>query len=312
MVCKLCGNRIGLMRRIVDSEFCSAEHRIESRVLLNSGLADADPADEPWPVAARAQRQKNSSSAGSVIVLAILAVGALAALGYSDSSARRAPARQARRAETPEWVRTWGQSVSRIVPGRVSARLVDDFHSGISDWAADAGGRRGAGGWSLTADGLKPGRLRIWEKSRDLSDYQFHFQARIDRKGLGWAFRALDTSNCYAVKLNVNRNKTTLTHFVKLGGLEFDRAAEQLAVAVRRGEFCRVRVSVRADHFITFINDEPAASWTDRRLARGGVGFFTDEGESATVRSVALTEQDSFMGRVLAYFSLVRMPLLEE
>jgi hypothetical protein len=297
------------MRRFVDSDFCSAEHRIESRILLNSGLADADPADEPWPVAARLQRRKSSSSTESVIVLAILAVSALSALGYFHRSTPAAPA-QAPGPKTAGWVRSWGHSVTRIVPG-ASVRLVDDFRSGLSDWTADGGGRRGGGSWSLTADGLKPGRLRIWQKSRDLSDYQFHFQARIDRRGLGWAFRALDVSNCYAVKLSMNRKKTTLTHLVKLGGLEFDRVAEPLAVNIRRGEFCRVRVSVRADHFITFINDEPVASWTDRRLARGGVGFFTEEGESATVRSVTLTEQDSFMGRVLAYFSLVRMPLLE-
>lgn len=315
MVCKLCGNKIGLVRRIVDSEFCSSEHRIESRVLLNNGLADADPADEPWPVAERARR-KNSSSTGSVVFLLIGAVGVMAAISYSNGSGGQAPNQPARAPASAEWLHALSQSVTKIVPARPSAKLVDDFRSGISDWTPETTGRRhghsGSGVWSCTMDGLRPGRLRIWEKSRELADYQFDFQARIDRKALGWAFRAVNSNNCYAAKLSVGKNRTTLTRFVKLDGLEFDRTAEPLPIAVRTGEFCRVRVSVHADHFLTYINDELVASWSDRRLAHGGVGFFTDDGEGATVRWVGVTERDSFMGRMLSYFSLVRMPMPEE
>jgi hypothetical protein len=50
------------------------------------------------------------------------------------------------------------------------------------------------------------------------------------------------------------------------------------------------------------------SSWTDRRLARGGVGFFSGEGEVAKLRWVSLSQRDSMLGRLMANFSLILVP----
>jgi hypothetical protein len=43
-------------------------------------------------------------------------------------------------------------------------------------------------------------------------------------------------------------------------------------------------------------------------LKRGGVGFFEDQNDPQKVAWVSLSERDSFMGRMLAHFSLFIAP----
>jgi hypothetical protein len=43
-------------------------------------------------------------------------------------------------------------------------------------------------------------------------------------------------------------------------------------------------------------------------LKRGGVGFFEDQSDPQKVAWVNVSERDSFMGRMLAHFSLFVIP----
>jgi hypothetical protein len=130
---------------------------------------------------------------------------------------------------------------------------------------------------------------------------------------MGWAYRALDGGNYYGTKLTILKGgpgpNTSLTRYVRLNGRDYDRVHLPLPLHLKAGEPYRVRVYVKADRFVTFVNGQVISSWSDRRLNRGGVGFFSDEGESATVKWVSLAERDSLLGRVVAYFSLIRLPL---
>jgi hypothetical protein len=67
-------------------------------------------------------------------------------------------------------------------------------------------------------------------------------------------------------------------------------------------------MSVQDDHFIAYLNGRVISSWTDQRLSRGGVGFFADEDDGQQVSWVSISERDSFMGRMLAHFSLLVWP----
>jgi hypothetical protein len=81
-----------------------------------------------------------------------------------------------------------------------------------------------------------------------------------------------------------------------------------LPLTLERGGNYKVRVSVQDDHFITYINGQVISSWSDKRLHRGGVGFFADEDDTQQVAWVSLSERDSFLGKMLAHFSLFLMP----
>jgi len=70
----------------------------------------------------------------------------------------------------------------------------------------------------------------------------------------------------------------------------------------------QVRVSVQDDRFITYLNGQVISSWSDKRLHRGGVGFFSEDDDPQKVDWVSLSERDSFLGKVLAHFSFFVMP----
>jgi hypothetical protein len=329
MICQACGKQIGPLRRIVDRQFCCAAHRRQSEVSLDRSLADIDDlTDEPWPLAARARRSRSTSTSAqtaSALVLVILGIGVLAALSFSGSGGASRPlaiSPSTIPASTGNWFHSVGESIGRIIGSRTPATLTDDFHSGITGWIAararSAEGARDAfsgSGWSMTADGLKPGRLRIWSRSTQLADYQLDFVGEINRKSLDWAYRALDAGNFYGTKLTILRSgpgpNAGLIRFVKLNGREMDRVELPVPLSLATNEPYRVRVSVVGDRFVTSVNGQVISSWSDQRLQHGGVGFFSDEGESATLKWVSVSDRDSLLGRVVAYFSLIRMPLLE-
>jgi hypothetical protein len=81
-----------------------------------------------------------------------------------------------------------------------------------------------------------------------------------------------------------------------------------LPLTLARGEEYRVRVSVQDERFVTYLNGQAVSSWTDKRLTRGGIGFFADDDDEQRVSWVNLSERDSFLGRMLAHFSLFVTP----
>ena len=93
-----------------------------------------------------------------------------------------------------------------------------------------------------------------------------------------------------------------------MNGREWDRVQLPLPLTLERGGNYRVRVSVQDDHFITYLNGQVISSWSDKRLQRGGVGFFDDADDPQKVAWVNLSERDSFLGRMLAHFSLIISP----
>ena len=77
MLCFLCGKKIGVLRALFDQQYCSPEHRKESR--LASANAYREEEDfEPWTVARshkKAPPSQTHSQAG--VVFAFLIVGLL-------------------------------------------------------------------------------------------------------------------------------------------------------------------------------------------------------------------------------------------
>ncbi len=133
---------------------------------------------------------------------------------------------------------------------------------------------------------------------------------------MSWAYRALDSGNYYGTKLTILKPgpgpNAGLVRYIMLNGREMDRVQLPLPISIAAGEPYRVRVKVSGDHFMTSVNGQVISAWSDQRLHRGGVGFFNEEGESSTLKWVSLSERDSLLGKVVAYFSLLRMPMLEE
>jgi hypothetical protein len=129
------------------------------------------------------------------------------------------------------------------------------------------------------------------------------FQAAIERKAVGWAFRAGDLHNYYATKLTVSGRdgaRAEIERLVIVGGREMERVRLPIPVSIRAETLYRVRMRVKGDQFVTSVDGQVIDSWRDRRLRKGGVGFFAERGEQASVRWVSLSEPDSFFSRLFA------------
>ena len=211
-----------------------------------------------------------------------------------------------------------GSSLSELVRSSAPVTLHHDFRAGLTEWttaALQAGSKvDDPHDWRIpTAPTVvPPGSLRLWTRSTSLRNYQMEFEGQIEKRSLSWAFRASNSANFYAAKIIITKPgpqpNAGLVHYAMLNGHEMDRVQLPLPLTLVRGGNYRVRVSVQDDRFVTYLNGQAISSWTDQRLSRGGVGFFSDADDEQRVAWVNLSERDSFMGRMLAHFSLFVLP----
>ena len=327
MLCFLCGKKIGLLRTLVDQQYCCTEHRKEARLASSQAMREEEEI-ELWAVARNRDKAKRGApSAGQTAsIFAFLMVGALliAALllpgpkegGGGGGSAF--PPAALDPVEKPGFMSQAFNGIAQLVRQSAPVTLHSDFRTGLSDWTAMA--LRGTTkiddpkDWisANRPDLVLPGSLRIWKRSESLTNYQMEFQGQVERKSLSWAFRASDSDNYYASKVVMTKPgplpNASLIRYAVLNGREWDRVQLPLPVTLERGVDYRVRMSVQDDHFIAYLNGRVIGSWTDHRLNHGGVGFFADEDDGQQVAWVSISEHDSFLGRMLSHFSLLVWP----
>ena len=207
--------------------------------------------------------------------------------------ATSAPGREARRA------------VRSRIEQRATIEFQDDFRSGLSHWT---GATDWAKTWSYDPAGfVRPGRLALLDGTRSLTDYRFEFSAEIGRKAVGWVFRATDSRSYYATKLietkRGSQSEFFIVRYAVIGGREQSKRQMPLPLSGSMKSLHRVREEVRGDAFTTYVDGQVVDTWADSSLASGGVGFFSDAGEIAYIRSVDVVYQDDLLGRLCSYLS---------
>jgi len=322
MKCAYCQNRVSAWRVVAGSQFCSSDH--ERRFLARSARALRDMEDmygaatlaqelhlrkRPDPDVRRAQPGQAITvlalSAGAFIALALFALP-----GGNSATSSHAPA-----ANAPDYTLhtsprlNFTSSLRDGLGSATSLTLHESFGKGLANWV---GGSDSGPGWSRSGDYVLPGKLRLWRQSAHLSNYEMEFLGQIERKGMGWAFRAPDVHNYYGAKLSIARPgplpNANLVRFVVLNGHETERLELPLPLTLDRDTDYRVHVSVRGDRFLTSVNGQLISSWMDARLSTGGVGFFSEPGEQGAIKWVSVSERDSMLGRFLSYFSIIAFP----
>jgi hypothetical protein len=212
--------------------------------------------------------------------------------------------------------RAW-DAVGEVVRTQAPVTLHHEFQSGFADWRTVSSralssvedrdwssGSRQAMSRSVS--------LRLWDRSSSLQNYQMEFQGQMEGRSLSWAFRAVNGSNFYATRLVIAKpgaeHNAGLVRYAVVDGRESAAVRLPLPLSLQRGVDYRVRMTVQGDHFVTYLNGQVISTWTDSVLKRGGVGFFEDKSDPQKVAWVSLSERDSFMGRMVAYFSLFVVP----
>ena len=326
MLCFLCGKKIGLLRSLVDQQYCSAAHRQESRLASAQAVRDEDELDL-WAVSkSRKKPARAGTSAGkNASIFAFLTVGALLVAAFMSPGpgpGTAFPPVSLDPAVKPGLFQRMGDTVADMVRSRAPVTLHQDFHSGWADWTSASlrkmadDPRRGVDDPRRVDDpryaSVSAPVLRIWKRSTALQNYQMEFSGQLEKKSLSWAFRASDEKNYYATKIVITKPgplpNAGLVRYLVMNGRESDRVQLPLPLTLERGGNYRVRMSVQDDRFITYLNGQVISSWSDKRLHRGGVGFFDDADDPQHVAWISLSERDSILGRVLAHFSLIVFP----
>lgn len=318
--CSYCRKKISPLRRLWDREYCCADHRQKLTSKSARALREAEDLygyDEARTLTWRAVMQPKSeekerrASFGTTIFVALAIVFLLLALSQMPGGAPPAPKAVSPLLATGSQSsgHGFGQIVSNLVQRKSSNTLREDFRAGLGNWE---GLRASGSDWMAERGQIRPAALRIWKPSTSLSNYQLEFMGQIDRKSMDWAFRAADTKNFYATKLIIARPgqlpNAGLIRFIVLDGRERERVELPLPLTLERGVDYRVQVNVQGSRFLTSVNGQVVSSWTDNRLSRGGVGFFSEDGEAAVLKWVSLSERDSFLARLVSHFSLIAFP----
>jgi hypothetical protein len=212
-------------------------------------------------------------------------------------------------------------NASIVKPGSFSAfraklrsyaavKVTDDFKRGLNAWTPLGSASTGARDWSYRDGFVRPGRLRLLKDSVGMADYQIEFAGEVEQKALSWVYRARDSRNYYASKIVVTKPgplpRIDLVRYAVIGGTQQPRVSTPLPVIVRADALYRVQMTVKASDFSTIVNGTMVDSWSDSRLPSGGVGFFAENGEVATLRYITVSDKDTVIGRVLSYLGFLR------
>jgi len=330
MLCFLCGKKIGMLRSLMDQQYCSSEHRKEARLASSQALRDEEDV-ETWAVAKSRNGKGKAKPAPSVAqtasVFAFLTVGALLVAAMMLPGPK---------ASGPAFPAVWldpgvkkgffaraGDAVGEMIRSSTPITLRQTFSAGslkdatlsAKDWAtlrlASSGKIDDPRDW-LGKSRSNLSSLKLWKSSANLHNYQIEFQGTLEKSSLSWAYRASENGDHYGAKLSIIRPgplpNAGLLRYSMVNGHESDRLQLPVPATLERGGQYRIRLTVQDDHFITYLNGQMISSWTDDRLRHGGVGFFDDPDDPQKISWVSLSERDSFLGRMLAHFSLLVVP----
>lgn len=193
-------------------------------------------------------------------------------------------------------------ALQRIILRRAAVRLFDDFRGGLGSW-------EGREGWAKTwrygdATFIEPGELALLTPSLSMTDYTLTFLGQIERRSLNWVFRAKDLANYYSMRIVITRGgplpEAAVVRSVVINGREQEVRTMPIPFPVRADTLYLVRMEVRGQDFTTYIQNQVVDHFSDSRLKRGGVGFYSPKGDRALLRWVEVSHQYDYLGRLCA------------
>jgi hypothetical protein len=151
------------------------------------------------------------------------------------------------------------------------ATLEEHFDAGLHNWVG------GTSDWKVDVAGVRAGSLALYSPSLDLSNYLLEFLTRIETHGVSWVFRAADFQNYYQATLAVapGGGYELRRSLVTEGSAEAAtvRSAPASSPAPTGKTAVTLRTRVAGNEFTVSLDGQVIDTWTDARLAAGGIGF---------------------------------------
>ena len=196
--------------------------------------------------------------------------------------------------------------VRHAIANRAATSVTDTLQSGMESWGSPA--KSWAPGWSRNPDGyVHPGELALFHPSLGYKDYRLEFFGQIESKSMGWAVRAHDKQNYYAMKFTVIeaglRPVIAMAHYPVVDGKKGHTVETPLSVMVHHNTPIHVAVDVQGNRVTASVEGQQVDSWTDDLLPAGGVGFFSEAGERARLYWMKVSKNQDWLGVICSYLS---------
>jgi hypothetical protein len=141
--------------------------------------------------------------------------------------------------------------------------------------------------WAGTGRGVP--KITLLRGSTTLSDYRLEFKAQIERRAIGWAYRALNPRNYYVAKIEAIEAglepKVALVRYAVVDGQREPRVDRPLDMNVRVDTVYKIRFEAVGGRFSVWVQDRKIDEWNDRRIGSGGIGLYSEPGETAALQS---------------------------
>jgi hypothetical protein len=227
------------------------------------------------------------------VVAALLAVAAIAGAVVLNPSHRSKP---------DAW-----EILRQRVSKRAQVDLFDDFSQGLDAWET---GQHQASTWSYDKNGfVSVGALALFAPSTNLTNYDLDALVQIEAKGLGLAFRAASAQSYQVAKLIVEGSGPMRSLAVQRYALISGHASRPVLTRYpehfQPDTLYRVHLEVRGDSFVLYIQGNLIDSWSDSRLAAGGMGLFCSPGEHARVAWVHVSHNTDSLGQMCSLLSSI-------
>jgi hypothetical protein len=173
--------------------------------------------------------------------------------------------------------------------------LQEHFDAGWSNWLG------GMDDWKVDAAGVRTGSLALFAPSLEMADYDLEFLARIENHSVSWVFRAAGFDDFHQATLAVAPNGYELTRRTFIGGVaetatgapvmiaSSGKSTKTTKTAKSTKATVTVGTSVSGNTFSISLDGNVIDTWTDPRLALGGIGFVGAPDDRARLYWIKLT-----------------------
>jgi hypothetical protein len=164
-----------------------------------------------------------------------------------------------------------------------------------SSAAMSMGGGGWATNWGQEAPSNKGKHISLFRPSMAYTDYQIDLRGQIEKKAMGWIFRAANPKNYYVMKLEIVKPGRTpiiaLVKYAVMNGKEQTHTQVMLPsdMPLTMDMEFRVRTDVRGNKFTTHVQEKLVDYWTDDTIKVGGAGLYQEKDERARVKSELIT-----------------------
>ncbi len=133
------------------------------------------------------------------------------------------------------------------------------------------------------------------------------FVGTIDKKALSWVVRAADFNNYYVVRLTVLKPGPVpaigVIRYAVIEGRPQNQVTTPLVMSARPDTVYRVNLDVHGDRFALSVQGQPVDSWSEPKLRKGGIGFFSDQDAGSRIAGLQVNGQDDVLGRLCAWLA---------